>query len=388
MIFLPIVDRELREAARRHSTFSIRLFVPLIAIVIGFFFFVANVRTPRQLLAHLIFEGLSGLDLLYCLVSGRRSTADCLSHEKREGTLGLLFLTELKGYDVVFGKLAATSLNAFFGLLAMFPVLAIPLLMGGITNGEFWRMVLVLVNTFLFSLAIGIFASVLSWDARRAMGANFLWFLLLGAALPACAGAIAYFWPSHRVVPELLFCCPVYSFFLSFDTHYVWQKVHFWWSIGVVQAVTWLLVALASWLVPRSWQDHPSGDRKALWRGRSQQWVYGAADRRKALRTRLLDVNAFYWLAARAWFKPAGVWVALGFVVCWWFYLRLSLGFNWHDDSLCFTTALMLNALLKLWIGVEAGQRLAEDQKMGSLELLLSTPLTVRDILLGQLLAF
>jgi len=229
MIFLPIVDRELREAARRHGTYTVRLVVALVAIVIGFFFFLANLRTPPQLLAHRIFEGLSVLALLYCFASGRRSTADCLSGEKREGTLGLLFLTELKGYDVVLGKLAATSLNAFFGLVAMFPVLAVPLMMGGITNGEFWRMVLVLVNTFLFSLAVGIFASVLSWDGRRAMGANFLWLLLLGAALPACAGAIAYFSPSHRFVPELLFCCPVYSFYLSFDTHYVWGKANFWW---------------------------------------------------------------------------------------------------------------------------------------------------------------
>ena len=40
----------------------------------------------------------------------------------------------------------------------MLPVLAIPLLMGGVTNGEFWRTVLVLVNTFLFSLTIGLVA--------------------------------------------------------------------------------------------------------------------------------------------------------------------------------------------------------------------------------------
>ena len=30
-----------------------------------------------------------------------RNTADSLSAEKREGTLGLLFLTDLRGYDVV-----------------------------------------------------------------------------------------------------------------------------------------------------------------------------------------------------------------------------------------------------------------------------------------------
>jgi hypothetical protein len=59
-------------------------------------------------------------------------TADCISSEKREGTLGLLFLTDLKGYSVILGKMLATSLNSFYALTAIFPVLAIPLLLGGI----------------------------------------------------------------------------------------------------------------------------------------------------------------------------------------------------------------------------------------------------------------
>jgi ABC-type transport system involved in cytochrome c biogenesis permease component len=376
MTFLPIVARELRVAARRHSTYSMRLVVALVAILIGFFFYAANRQTPPRLLAHDIFEGLSIIALLYCLAAGRRSTADCLSSEKREGTLGLLFLTELKGYDVVFGKLVATSLNGFFGLLAMFPVLAVPLIMGGITNGEFWRMVLVLMNTFLFSLAIGVLASTLSWNPRQAMGANLLLLLLLAGTLPACAGAIAYFSPSHRVVPELLYPCPVYSFYLSSG----WGSRHFWWSTGVVHALTWVLVALASWLVPSSWQDRPSSGGKARWRDRWRVWVYGGAARRKAFRTRLLEVNAFYWLAARAWFKPAGVWSAMVFVAGWWLYMRVILHSNWFDEFLILATAVLLNSLLKIWIAVEAGQRLAEDQKMGALELLLSTSLSVRDI--------
>src|ERR1041385_7553417 len=172
MIFLPIVDRELRVAARRHSTYWVRLVIAMAAVIIGVFLYIANTRTPRQQIAHQIFSSLSFVALVYCQASGRRSTADCMSEEKREGTLGLLFLTDLKGYDVVLGKLAATSVNAFYGLLAMFPVLAIPILLGGITQGEFWRVLLILVNTFLFSLAIGVLVSVLSWDARQAVGAN------------------------------------------------------------------------------------------------------------------------------------------------------------------------------------------------------------------------
>jgi hypothetical protein len=54
---------------------------------------------------------------------------------------------------------------------------------------------------------------------------------------------------------------------------------------------------------------------------------------------------------------------------------------------LSLTTALFLSSILKLWIGIEACQRLAEEQKMGSLELLLSTPLNERAILRGQILA-
>src|SRR5262245_48279050 len=148
MTSLPIVERELRVAARRHGTYSLRLFIALAAIGVGVFFYALNVQMSLITLGPKIFQGLSALALIYCLASGRRLTADCLSIEKREGTLGLLFLTDLQGYDVVLGKLAATSLNAFFCLMAIFPVIAVPMMMGGVGRGEFWRMTLVLVNTF------------------------------------------------------------------------------------------------------------------------------------------------------------------------------------------------------------------------------------------------
>ncbi|HQU46125.1 MAG TPA: hypothetical protein PK867_25150, partial [Pirellulales bacterium] len=41
-------------------------------------------------------------------------TADCISSERREGTLGLLFLTDLRGHDVVLGKLVVAGLGAFY----------------------------------------------------------------------------------------------------------------------------------------------------------------------------------------------------------------------------------------------------------------------------------
>src|ERR1035437_4141625 len=191
MTFLPIVARELRVAARRRGTYRMRLGLAWGALVTGAVIYVVTVGVSPQQTGQYIFQGLSWLCLLYCLACGRRGTADCLSEEKREGTLGLLFLTDLRGHDVVLGKLAATSLAGFYGLLAVFPIIALPLLLGGITSGEFWRMVLVQVTTFLFSLAVGIFGSVLSRNYRRAIAANFLLLLLLIAAGPACGGARA-----------------------------------------------------------------------------------------------------------------------------------------------------------------------------------------------------
>ncbi len=388
MTFLPIVDRELRVTARRHATYSLRLLAALGAVVTSVFIYGVQLPAPPRYLGHQIFWGLAVLAFIYGVISGRRATADCLSSEKREGTLGLLFLTDLKGYDVVLGKLAANSLNGFYALLAIFPVLALPLLMGGIASGEFWRVVLVLVLTFLFSQAVAIFASVLSRDARQAMGTNFLLFLLLAAAGPLCAAGMAAFLSTNpRVISGFFLSCPAYTLYLAEATHYALSSTRFWWSAAIILGLTCLLVALTSLLAPHSWRDKPLNSGRSDWRGLWHQWLYGNDAKRRAFRKRLLDVNAFYWLAARVRLKPFGVWLLIAFIAGWWVFMRMKFAFNWDDWSLMFTTALMLNTVLKAWPGIEAGQTLAEEQKMGTLELLLSTPLRVRDILVGQLLA-
>src|ERR1700722_18974648 len=138
MTFLPIVERELRVAARKRVVYWMRVFIAFVALIIGGTIFLANLDLPEKDIGPRIFLGLSILALCYCLLAGRWFTVDCISSERREGTLGLLFLTDLKGFDVILGKLAATSLNGFFSLLALLPVLAIPLLMGGTSYAQFW----------------------------------------------------------------------------------------------------------------------------------------------------------------------------------------------------------------------------------------------------------
>jgi ABC-type Na+ efflux pump permease subunit len=387
MTLLPIVERELRTAARRTGTYWNRLIVAVVAVLLGASIFIVDLGASPQQIGQFIFRGLAGLLLFYCLVQGRRSSADCLSEEKREGTLGLLFLTDLKGHDVVLGKLVATSLGGFYGLMTVFPVLAMTLLLGGISSGEFWRMVLVLVNTFLFSLAVGVMSSSLSRDYRRAMAANFFLLLCLAAIPPACASMIAAYTAFSRFPPPLLYPCPIYTFIMAFDTNYLSRRWDFWWSLGVIHGLTWLLVGLASWVVPHAWQDRPSKAGRHLWREFWRFLSCGRKSKQAEYRRQLLNVNAFYWLASRARLKTVHVWGFLGCMVLWWAGGWITEGAMWLDETVPVMTALLMNTTLKMWVVIEAGQRLAEDQKAGALELLLSTPLSVKDILHGQWLA-
>ena len=387
MTLLPIVERELRVAARQRATYWVRLGLAVTAILIAATVLALTFDLPPQQTGRHLFEWLAGILLLYCLVYGRRSTADCLSVEKREGTLGLLFLTDLKGHDVVLGKLVATSVRGFYALLAVFPVLAIPLLLGGITNGEFWRVVLVLMDTFLFSLAIGILGSALTRDLQWAMAANIFLLLLLMAVPAACMFALDYFAPGLRKLPQLLFSCPVYAFYLCDDSRYVLMPNHYWWTVGVLHGLSLLLLLVAGWVAPRSWQDRPSRAQKSRWRDLWHAWMRGPAPERAAFRKRTLDTNAFYWLAARARFRTVHVWTFLGCMAIWWLVCWALLGRYWLDPSVAVLTGLLLNFAFKVWVTIEAGRQLAEDKRTGALELLLSLPLTTQDILRGQLLA-
>jgi ABC-type transport system involved in cytochrome c biogenesis permease component len=334
-----------------------------------------------------LFDVISIAAFIYCLGTGIRSTADCLSEEKRDGTLGLLFLTDLKGYDVVGGKLVATSLNAFYGLMAIFPVMAIPLLLGGVTNGEFWRMALVLANTFLLSLAMGMFMSSVCTSPRKAMAGTLVLMLCLSVGFPILEEVIPYIYRSRDLKVVLTYINPDTAFAAVHDGEYRAVQRIFWWCVGVIHGTSWLLLGTASFLVPRSWQDHPPGEKKQRWRDRWHRWSFGDAGERVAFRRRLLDVNAFYWLAGRARLKPAHVWVVFFLLGCLWMWGALDQGKGWLNSGIYLLTGIVLNTTLKIWVASEAGRRLGDDRKMGSLELLLSTPLTVPEILRGQILA-
>src|SRR5205823_1684317 len=106
MALLPVVDRELRVAARKAATHWMRLGAALAAILVWFICFWSNSSSSPSALGHSLFVSVAILLVGGCIGAGPFITADLLSEEKRSGTLGLLFLTPLRVHHVLLGKLA------------------------------------------------------------------------------------------------------------------------------------------------------------------------------------------------------------------------------------------------------------------------------------------
>src|SRR4051812_32643129 len=138
----------------------------------------------------MIFGTLTALCYLYCLFAGLIIAADCISSEKRSGTLGLLFLTALKPYDLIAGTISASTLKAFYGLLATFPILGLSLFLGGIEYGEFARVCIALVSALFFSLSLSLLVSCLSQKRLSAIGVAALLLFIVCASIPIACDAI------------------------------------------------------------------------------------------------------------------------------------------------------------------------------------------------------
>jgi ABC-type transport system involved in cytochrome c biogenesis permease component len=391
MRFLPIVERELRVTARKAGTYWLRTFAALVVIVVSLaLIFAAQSSSTVAQLAQILFATVSFLAFAYCFLAGSFLTADCLSEEKREGTLGLLFLTDLKGYDVVLGKLAASSVHAVYALLSILPILALPLLLGGVTAGEFWRMILVLLVTLFFSLTTGVFISSLSRGTRQAMCGVGLILVLVTLVLPIFHELLAFTF-QIRSLPVLLWPNPFYAYTKAFDHSYRFGigPREFWTSTSFLLGMGLTLLISASLILPRAWQEKKQvlvRDKRAE---KLQAVRFGSDRRRKALRTRLLAVNPFYWLAGRDQLPKIVGWVLFGSMITLWLCLFVGVFIapvptNQEAFSGVVFIAFGLNLIFKYMVAMEASRRLNEDLQSGALELLLVSPLPEQQIVSGQ----
>ncbi|HEV7927924.1 MAG TPA: ABC transporter permease, partial [Verrucomicrobiae bacterium] len=278
-----IAQRELRVAARRKSTYYVRGATTLLGLVIGCFYLLlfGLAGSGPTGLGNYMFTILSWYCLLTTLLAGIFLASDCLSEERREGTLGLLFLTDLKGYEVVLGKFVAVSLNAFYGLLAVFPVLALCLLTGGVSGAEFWRTCLALLNFLFFSVTAAMLVSSFCQSAYHAMIGSLILLVtwLVGAGFASAAGwyfmsNISPFWPFH----------------LASDSDYFHAAREYWQSLAISHLTGWFFLSWAGWRL-RTFVD--KGPSKRVWPRIFTRDFLGSSSAR---RRKLMELNPVLWL--------------------------------------------------------------------------------------------
>jgi ABC-type transport system involved in cytochrome c biogenesis permease component len=296
MTFLPIVERELRVGARRRGTVWTRVTAAGMAFTIFLLLELLNMAAKGSFSAamgQVQFAVLGWLSFAYACGAGLFLTSDALSEEKREGTLGLLFLTDLRGHDVVLGKLIANSTRAFYALLAAFPIMALTLLMGGVAVGQFWLTVLVICNTLFLSIALGLFVSSLSREAQRSMNGVVLGLLILLGIAPLADFALAG-WNPGSFKPLLSVLSPGYLF--AHVGHI--RAGDFWFQLAAQNVLSWVFLGFSCFFTPRAWQEKSRrGD--ATPRALGQQWRFGSARSRGFGRQKLLNREPLLWLASR-----------------------------------------------------------------------------------------
>lgn len=360
----PVAAREARSAARAPRTYAWRAAVTAVGIAsIPIALSTANAATGPGRAA---FVGVSMLAFMYCIFGGILRTADAIAEEKRENTLGLLFLTDLKATDVIAGKLLASSATLFFGLLALMPLLAIPILLGGVTSKQLLFMILCLVNSLFFAISCGFLISTIFRQGWVTISAGLAAMFGYCIMIPMLANR---FDSGIRALSPSVFLVIVFE---NLPQAEIWQ------AFTVTHLLAWLHILFTAKLLPEFWQERPRSPRMQLWRERLRRLRFGGAITRKRFRTRLLNTNPLFWLSGREQVSSTGLMTLLMIIAA------LSLVSGWKE---VFVGLVIMHAMLLVRMSSAASHALAEDRKSGALELLLATSLSVREVLKGRWLA-
>lgn len=377
MNVLPLIHRELLVGSRKRSTHWLRLGVTMGALLVAamYLFAIYNTRgmtgiSPGQWL----FLVLSWMSLAITGLFGVFFAADAISEERREGTLGLLFLTPLNGFDVILGKLVSICVRTGYALLAALPVLALPLLLGGVTFTSYFRVAVALGGTMFLSSALGLLISAISRDSTRAIVVTLLAIMTL-TGLPllidfnANRGA-ATFTPYTSPVS------PGYALYLAASG----RAPGLWTALGIQHGLAWLALLLAAVRTAQFTDAAP-----IVKRTKARDWL--AAEGRRSRQNRLRERSPVAWFVQRRSRGP----VIVALIVLIGFAANLVLrpdqyggpGGMFFGAPVQFASPLFYFVLL-LWLTVFATRRTGEARRQGELELLLATPLSATAVARGH----
>lgn len=384
MNLAPVIVRELRAEARNRLNYLLRVLGAAALSVFCFIMFWDDAGHER---GYEIFSALGAFTFLGILVIVPLMTADCISREKREGTIGLLFLTPLTASEIVIGKGIIHALRALVLIAATIPIIAMPFLIGGIRLADVLRILCLEGTGLALTLSAGFLASCLCrhWVRALVLAAVFcVVFVLAFAYLPASLllfQATPFGVPNDIGFLEGLAYTAVALFLGKFS-----------WSITPVTnastvaiellclslVVLLLTIIFAASRLRRGWQDNPPSTKQLWLRQTFCTPRFWTNVFRRWMRWKLAR-NPIGWLQQYSWSARLSRWgwCAVIIILESWFVAENFTGLrSWFP--------FLSNALL-LTITFSAVSSFQREKQTGALELILVTPLQEKDLISGRL---
>jgi ABC-type transport system involved in multi-copper enzyme maturation permease subunit len=361
MLASPVINRELRAEARNSFNYMLRVLGGGVVIAV-FALLMADQRGNAASLGARLFHELNLALFAAVMLCVPMLTADCISREKREGTLGLLFLTPLTARDIVIGKSLIHTIRAFTLLLAVLPVGLLPFVLGGVSGWSFLHAVTLNLSGLLLALAAGLLASVRQVEWIRAV--VFAEILSAGFAIalqvfPAFASLFASLVQQRLGGPA------------------AWLLLNI--NLVIALFVFWRAVRHAGVKLDKIWQEETAAPPQPAW-----VKIFSTSDFWQSVfrwnKSRTLDRNPIAWLQEYSWTARLTKWGWCGFIVAYEVLVLLNYRhLSYHDWQI------RLAFLLTLGLAFSAAWSFRRERQTGALELLLVTPLTPIQISTGRL---
>lgn len=408
----PVIARELRSQARQPFTYLVRLYAGAALVVVAWFFSLQPESPTNNGASLFVWLHRTLLFAIWLLIP--LGAADCISQERREGTLGLLFLTPLTARGIVLAKAAAHSLRALTLWLAAMPVLTLPFLLGGLT----WQGVAISCITNLSSIlvvvSVSVLGSALCRRTQRALAMTAALGTIVVVVFSYVVGsvvALLFLWRMGRVggggwggsdwwhswlrAIEDPARCVAGFLDLVFGGGAMWNRSTASWPAGTQHAMlvafcggavvasfgAVMLLLLAAGILRRRWRESIRSVRVERLEKTFCRPVLGVGVLRWWLRRRL-DRNPIGWLEQRSWSGRLLLWSWLAIMVSVYSAALTGPSLLAGDfDGI----QLFLSVLLLLSLTATASGSFRRERETGVIELLLVSPLSVNQIIFGRL---
>lgn len=379
MISLPIIFREFRVAARRKRTFVLRFVFGALLAGMVLMFIVGYAASPgSQAMGRYLLNTFAWEIFVLVFVAAPALTCGCISDERKEGTLDLLFLTDINAADIVLGKFIGKGFDAMMLFLAAMPFLFVPMLLGGVDWDLILGMVFTILSLLLLGLALGVFSSTVARTTAAAFVLAYFGLIAYNVALVVLPSLNSLHLSLGRgvvlTIPDRLRLASPVNGLLGGGVHRTKDALVTLLICGTMSAA---LLLCAIWRLPRSTAD--SSNRGPSWLLPARRWFSKFQKVRRVDRSRL-DRNPILWLnlnhSRARWLVQAVVAFGLFALFTAFDSAGMMLAFGW-----------LLWLCTKLLIVVYVARSFATEKEDGSLELLMTTPLVNRKIVHGKLLS-